>query len=266
MAAVVPGIDRSRVVPITPTLNPPYKELTVDSIQVSDRNRPVTHSHLAVTMSAGTLSTSGAAPGSIGNPFAFGPCYSPDAASPKGKVRTVSPPVWLRKMRFTAFRAKDSTKYSGGVGMGSYAANPDIKTTEDFEDNTDSDRDAAGDREDIRNHINDYGQRYVKAVYGADVTGTRTVKLVSHLRMDIGPGSQLKVTTDNEMPIFGNVVYGMVARVTIIIDVNKPFAGTSMLLSHIRSEQENALEYIGTSTHPLFQTAYKGGPLSTIFE
>ena len=264
LIGMIPGIHRTRVVPMAPTLATPYIELNVDDVQVNDRNRPVDHPLLAVTMSAGTLSTSGAGgAGSVGEPFAFGPCFSPSQASPKGQVRQVGPPPWLRKVQFHAFSPDTTLQPIDGVGMGAYAATEQQAGDDGFDSQTDADATNSQKAQEIRVAVDDYAYRYVKAVYANEMTGTRSMKLVSHLRLDVGPGSQVKVVTNSDIPVFGNIAYGMVARVTIVVDVSRPFAATSFQLSHVRSEQENAVDYIGTDSHPLFRNVFKGAPLDS---
>ena len=258
---IIHGIHRTRVVPLSPTLAEPFVELKINDIQVNDRNRPVDHPLLATTMSTGTLSTSGVAGNrAIGDPAAFGPCFSPPQASSKGQVRHIAPPVWLCKAQFQAFSSSTTLQSVDGVGMGMYAV---AKDESNFDSQVESDQANAKKAVDIRAAVDDYGYRYVKAMYAQEMSATRSMKLVSQLRFDIGPGSQVKVITDSDIPVFGNVAYGMVARVTVVVDVSRPFAATSFQLSHVRSEKENAIEFLGQDSHPLFRNVFKGAPLDS---
>lgn len=260
MCAVIPGIDRARVVPLSPSLNRVYKELGPNDLLRQDRNRPVEHPYRAVTMSAGNLSDAGSnmAGGQVREPFAFGPCFSPPKASKKGLVRQISPPAWLREAQFSAFDPAMTSRALDGVAGG-------LMGDQTADQANEADRSAAATAERLRSTVDQYGQDYVKAMYANDMIAARSVKLMTGLRMDISPGSQLKVNLNSDIPGFGNTLYGMVSRVSIIIDAGRPFAVSNFQLSHIRNEYENQTEVIGVEKHPLFEDQFLGAPISSDF-
>lgn len=257
MLTVISGISTARIVPLAPTLNKVFATLTPNDGTVLESNRPVEHPLLAVTMSAGQLTNAGGARSNTpGDPFAFGPCYSPAQASPDGMVVQQAPPPWLMRAQFSAFDPAATSRVADGVAggpMGDPGAN-------------DQDAKSETTAEELRVNIQKYGQDYVKAVYAHEVTNLRSVKYLSYPRFDIGPGSQVLIENDNTIAGFGDRIYGMVSKVTIMIDVTKPMAATTFQLSNTRDENENQLDYLAVDKHPLFDDVFIGAPLSAEFE
>jgi hypothetical protein len=259
---LVPGIDRCRVVPIAPTLNQVFKEFGPTECAVLDCNRPIDHYLKAVTMSAADITSAGqvvpTGPGSPSGISAFGPCYSPAAAGERGMVLPVEPPKWLRNAKFSAYDPVKTSRVLDGVAGGLYGANKDQADPNDV--------DLAAKAAQLRGDINKYGQDWVKSLYAEATTITRVMKLVSRFRLDVGPGSQILVSDARGVPGFGDKVYGMVSKVTIVVDGTRPMAATTYQVANLRDENENRLDFLGVERHPLFNECFVGSPLSAVFE
>ena len=257
MCAVIPGVERARVVPIAPTIVGTFTELTVDDVVVVDRNRPIEHPYLAVTMSGGQLNDAGQnlSGGGEAQPFEFGPCYSPDKAPPNGMVHQIAPPAWLRDVQLSAFDPAITSRAVDGVPGG-------LMKPPETGSNSDQSGEDGEKAAQLRREIDDYGQDYVKSVYANDVLGPRQLKCVGQFRLDVGPGTQVKVIVDDDIPGFGNTVYAMVARVTLVLDAARPFAGSSYIMTHARNEEENAIDFMGVDKHPLFDQQFTGAPIT----
>lgn len=256
LLSVIPGVSRARIVPFTATYNQVFKELGVNEAVVVDRNRPIDLPILATTMSAGTLKGAGAqrAEGTQ-DPFAFGPCYSPEGIPKSGVVRQIAPPPWLQTAQFSAFDPANTTRVIDGVGAGFMAVS-----------NAEADRVNDTKLVKLRADIDQYGQNYVKAAYGEESLIGRHMKVASYFRGDIGPGSQVKLNVDEDIRGFGNVAYAVVSKVTLTLDANAGMASSLFLLTHVRDENEQQTNYLGLSEHPLFAATFAGAPISSDFE
>lgn len=252
---LVPGIERCRVVPIAPTLNQVFKEFGPDESAVLDCNRPIDHYLRATTMSAADITSANQTVRQPTSTFkAFGPCYSPPAAGKKGMVLPISPPKWLRNAKFNAFDPSTTSQVLDGIAGGVFG-----------QATTEQDKATAEAAAKLRADVNTYGEAWAKAVYAEAVTITRTLKLASRFRLDVGPGSQILVSDPRGVPGFGDKVYGLVAKVTIIIDATRPMAAATYQVANLRDQNENRLDFLGTDKHPLFAESFVGAPLSEAF-
>jgi hypothetical protein len=108
--------------------------------------------------------------------------------------------------------------------------------------------------------------RYARQLYLLEKLRGRQVLLRGRLRVDIAPGSTIRVYANQdgfitEKGIQAPVVVGHVDRVSVIIDAEARQAFTLFGLSHFRSEAENEDDDTSTETHPLYSTTVPGAPL-----
>lgn len=108
---------------------------------------------------------------------------------------------------------------------------------------------------------------YAKLVYSNEVLKHRNGSVTGKFRLDIGPGSTVKVETAGELRLnkdaFDYPVYAMVDQVSYSLDSVASQATTSFVLSNIRSEIENQDSDITSTTNPLYDTVWLGSPLHT---
>lgn len=104
--------------------------------------------------------------------------------------------------------------------------------------------------------------RLAEQWFKSEVLSKRYGELSGKLRFDIAPGSSIKVLTPdltigNELPMFANVV-----SVSTVINAEQHTAGTSFSLSHMRTEEENNLEYFAGDLPALYSEAWAGDVLA----
>ncbi len=108
---------------------------------------------------------------------------------------------------------------------------------------------------------------YAKLVYSNEVLKHRNGSLTGKFRLDIAPGSTIKVETAGENRLnkdaFDYPVYAMVDQVSFSLDSVSSQASTSLVLSNIRSEIENQDADITATANPLYDTVWLGSPLHT---
>ncbi len=110
---------------------------------------------------------------------------------------------------------------------------------------------------------------YARALYAQEVLKTRAVDLTGRLRVDIAPGSMVKVERDPRkflagQDTLGQNVYGTVMQVDHMIDAETPKATTTFHISHLRSESEIDKPGYSVDKHPLWSKLWLGAPLVKI--
>jgi hypothetical protein len=86
----------------------------------------------------------------------------------------------------------------------------------------------------------------------------RTMSIQGRFRMDIAPGTQLRIHTAGER-FSGkeDTLYAMVNKVRL--DVSSNGASTFLVLQYVKSE--NDMQTFSVAEHPLYSTIWTGGPL-----
>lgn len=118
--------------------------------------------------------------------------------------------------------------------------------------------------------------RYAHSMFIAHGLRGRSGALGGKLRFDIAPGSNVLIKASlekflqNEDDLAINL-YGNVNRVTIAINSESAIAGTTFVLTHLRTEAENADPRTSAAEHPLFGDSIHGNkkygsPLLTIYD
>jgi hypothetical protein len=118
--------------------------------------------------------------------------------------------------------------------------------------------------------------RFAEHYFKTEVLSQRFGELSGKLRFDIAPGSVVQIETPPDDPTKRNrevtpedSVYATVIQVSFVINAEKAAAGTSFVLSHLRSYGENTeLQYTrcencgGADRPPLYSKPWFGGPLA----
>ena len=106
------------------------------------------------------------------------------------------------------------------------------------------------------------GDALAKAMFLADVFKMRSGALTTRLRFDIAPGSTIKFQDMNpEYDVPGFTGEGMTVNVTAVeinISAVPARCGTTLEINHARMDHESGM---AIAEHPLFGTAWTGGPL-----
>ena len=245
--AVVPMIDSALVIADTPIFTAaskqPYKVITPEDYDnetaAGAMERPISG---VIVVSSATSATNAVTPNNVKNIIG---CYAADPLNDDGVVLTVGTPPWLDYI-------------------------PDKERT----DPQQSDAAAA-------NTVRDLFNRWAKDVYVRNALRGRTQTLSGRLRFDIAPGSIVRISssqdviqaaTDDKLAFD---TYGQVARVSIFINTEAPAAGTSFLLTNVRTAEEYAGDTgknVYSVDRPAIFTAESihgkglhGAPLNTLF-
>ena len=96
-----------------------------------------------------------------------------------------------------------------------------------------------------------------------EVLSQRYGELSGKFRLDIAPGSIIKILTpDDPIEKNGLPVFASVTQVSIVINAEQHAAGTSFTLSNLRSEKENENNNYTSDSPPLYEKAWSGCDLA----
>lgn len=108
-------------------------------------------------------------------------------------------------------------------------------------------------------------QRYAKMRYNQMILRGRGAKIIGKLRFDIAPGSSVAINVKPSdirgLQIDAPRLYGLVSRLTIVIDVSRKLAATVFQIANLRTESENASPDYASDNHPLYGSVFHGAPL-----
>lgn len=248
---VVPQIEQALVVPRCAAINKHWQKVIArdDIIQMDTQqpaSTPVRGYLIGLSYAAASI-RDGSAEGSGSSENVQGVCWTPTPTPESGLLKYAPAPPWLQSVPLIQ---TDISELSQSVSRG--VAGPGEPSKVDQEELA-----ALGD---------EYAALYAKAMYNHERLMHRTMKLSVRLRWDIAPGSTVKVETgeDNIDGLHGTF-YGLVTRVTIMIDVSTKSAMTMLMLSHIRTEAEQISggEELTIDRNPLFDTNFVGAPIHT---
>jgi hypothetical protein len=249
--AVVPMVDTAVVIADVPALRnkQPYRTIRSNEYDSYDMAAELHRPLRAVGVVASYESPTQA--GLRGPADALpivGGCHVEDSvAAGDGTTLVVAAPPWLRSLQFQPAYAADSTGV-GGERPSPTATTPGeplargtfgVDTTELY-------------------------KRYAHSVFVNHMLRGRVGSLSGKLRFDIAPSSIVRITSTVDKFIGGEddlamTVIANVTRVTIAINSEAGLAGTTLSLSHIRTEEENAVPRTSVDRHPLFGDSIHAG-------
>jgi hypothetical protein len=254
--AVVPRISDALVVPFIPTYRNKFADIFSDDVSDVSLSRPTTRalrgfgllSSLSTTTGADMKPQGDATPG-------IGGFYS---AGRPGMIRLESGPRWTTDL-LTASRYSAAAAGAKGTTI-STADRPEAAPTREGA------TPAAAARDRAKNLIGPFLDRYARARYAAEILRGRMGTVSGLYRLDIAPGSTVRVQGAGEQFIAdedsaGQGFYGTVVRVSIAIDAEARKAGTAFHIAHVRSDQENEQDATSIDSHPLYGTAFSGASL-----
>jgi hypothetical protein len=106
---------------------------------------------------------------------------------------------------------------------------------------------------------------FAKLVYSTEVLKYRGGSLTGKFRLDIAPGSIVKIETAGEKVLnkdgFAYPIFASVDQVSLAVDSVSGQASTSFAISNVRSEIENADNDLTTETSPMYSNVWPGAPL-----
>lgn len=182
---------------------------------------------------------------------AFGLAFVPSLGGKTGRFLLRPAPVWLLPL---SAAARSSVNPGGAV--------PDASNPED------------GKAPDINQGAaeNNYfgaatpGNGCAAAILRDELFFMRQLSIRGKFRVDIAPGSLVQINTMGE--VFagqGQVLFGHVAAVKLELGIpgdGNGYASTTLNVVSVRSKTEHENGSLTVPTHPLYLTAWRGGPLS----
>ena len=102
------------------------------------------------------------------------------------------------------------------------------------------------------------GQKYAQYIFLTNYLNGRTATIVGKLRLDICPGTPVKIEVGGADLYGEQFIYGNVRSVTIMAETRSPSASTVFNIDHYYMEKEAAL---AAETHPLYSDVFKGASL-----
>lgn len=255
MFAVVPGVERAAVVPYNPVLRDPYKTIFAteyDAVQLAGDMPRILR---AVGLFGDKMMDGG--PPIQGQPVPFaqigiGGWFEPNGSN-GGQVILRQAPGWLAGVCPELYLEARSSPADLVVPTGPNPAAPAGAAP-------------AAPPADVLVGLSSVINRFAQAVYALEVLKFRRGSLTGKFRLDIAPGSAVKVETAAERFIgekdeFGQELYATVTGVSLFADSEAQKASTTFALAHHRAPDENTAEATSMARHPLYSTLWKGGPL-----
>lgn len=247
--AVVPLIDRTLIVPWNPCLRSAYKDVYATEYSNVERGSNVPLQLRAMAL-YGTFSAD--AGGNAGDSDGFkdiglGGVYAPGGV--EGVVKIIPAPSWL-----AGVAAQLYTRVGGG-GPGGLVRNAGAAPVAGAPAPPADPGAALGGLKDTLN-------KFARAAYHNEVLAFRTATLSGKFRLDIAPGSIVRVHVTPEKFLadddLGKVLYGAVTGVILDISAEAGRCQTVLRLAHVRSEEENKSDRFTAAVHPLYKTTWKG--------
>jgi hypothetical protein len=247
--AISPGVDFAQVVPFFAGNKDPYIEIEAD-----EYGQAAFSGHMAQIIEGVDIIW----PAAYNNSGVFMPRAErvPDPCTPlgafpawgerdkRGVVLVKEPPAWLQAYVDLAPASPDTTRL---VELAT------TKTMAQLQEEL-KDGNACG--------------LFAEHWYKNEVLQARYGEFSGKLRFDIAPGSTVKIKPPTKnMPMLPDNIdmYGMVTRVSFVINAERAQAGTAFAISHLRTEKENNDKKItGSITNnetPIYGKKWKGGPL-----
>jgi hypothetical protein len=259
--AIVPMVESAIVVADTPALaGVMWKEIRADDYASYDLSRESHRPLRAVGVVAGYASATGAgkeeAPEAAAGEeqIVIGGCYVEESVAPgDGMIMYVAAPGWLQTLFV-------QPNYIGGT-TGLNGEKPS-KTSTTPVDPPQPDMQRRGT---IGVEANALYERFAREVFVNQMLRGHTGAISGRLRFDIAPLSIVKINATSEKFLgrgqddLAESIYGCVQRVTIGIDAESGMAGTTFVLTHVRTETENTESRTSVDEHPLFGNSIHGG-------
>lgn len=245
--AVIPLVDSAIVVADTPAYNGDFwteiSPVDYDSFDMTgDLQRPLR----GVGVISTYASQSGAGERRVqdGDPI-IGGCYLEDSVSPSdGAILYVAPPAWLAALQYLPVL---NGPVQAGTPVPAATTPPTVPPP----------KDTAG------TDASALYSRFAQAVYANNMLRGRGGVAGGKLRFDIAPGSIIKIQASAARLIGGEdslavTQLAAVQRVTVGINAESAMAGTTLALTHLRTETENKKPRTSVSSHPLFGKSIHG--------
>lgn len=113
-------------------------------------------------------------------------------------------------------------------------------------------------QEKARTELKTVRSRFAQALYAFEVLKGRSGQINGTFRMDIAPGSTIRV---EGIGAGTPSVYASVMKVNMVLNADSQQSSTTYQLAHIRTELENELDTLSVERHPLYDSTWVGDTL-----
>lgn len=256
MAAVIPMVDRALVVPLQPGLRRVWQTIVGEDYDSFQDYTTLIRPLRGVGVFTGIASGAGGLPAQPGAAAESLPSiggYFENTSLPGGMVRFFTGPAWLSRVQSTdlhGFRAANPLGLTGSAMYPGVGPPPLTRTP-------------AAAQARAAPILSGFAQ----SLYINEALVGRTRTIASRPRFDIAPGSSVRVITAETAARRGLAVesqeslYGTVSRVVVGFDAENCKAYSNLLLTHVRTEAENADNATSIAAHPLWAYVWRGAPL-----
>lgn len=263
--AISPGVDFALPVPFFPGLSRPYTTITGEEYNYANFNSNVAHLIESINIFYAPQSSTGLFAGGVVPPI-ISYCdpwgsYPKDANDKdfRGNILVREPPSWLANPAYMSYWTPGTTMPAPAGSTTSPQKGDDVnpggpKRPQDAEQNL---KDST---------ILD---RYAEHWFKSAVLGQRHGELSGKFRLDIAPGSTVKIDPpDTAIGGEATAMFASVVQVAFVINSEQHTAGTSFTLSNLRTAAENSnggpmRGRFTAPNPPLYSEAatWSGGPL-----
>jgi hypothetical protein len=257
--AVSPSATFANVIPHYGGIRKEWVRIKGDEYNYASFNHSISSLIESIEIRFAQNSTSGGWP--VGGGFPSLSYYKPLSRFPqrntkhRGQVIVKDPPAWITNTIPSAVYGPWS---SGVQGTPSDQGEGKSAPPDEAQRPADTDKNLQG-----APTVNAYAKQW----YQTAVLSQRVGELSGKLRFDIAPGSIVRIDVPNkDIELDYNDMqkhkYALVTQVAFSINAQQPSAGTSFMLTNIRTKKENNDSQLTNPVPPLYPASdWKGGPL-----
>jgi hypothetical protein len=256
MFAVIPMVERALVVPFVPGLRTPYVTISAGEYEFGKLSGDMPRVLRGVGIYGGKNFEAGSEQTGDDavdyDQFAIGGYFQ---GAKTGQILFKQAPMWMSTLNLSS----EVDRASGGGGAPrADALNPG--------------EGAAPGKDPPKKKAEANGRlmnAFAETMYVYEVLKFRMGDMSGKFRVDIGPGSIVKVEGCGEKFLgvddkFGQTLFATVLQLNWFLDAESPRAGTSFHLAHVRNELENTTDGFSLDKHPIWSEAWTGCPLQKI--
>ena len=256
--SISPGVTFAQPIPFFAGLQKEYKTIYGEEYNFANFNANVAHLIESINVFYAPQGSSGALDGGV-MPASISYAEPWGRYPPKGKVdirgniMARDPPLWLSNPRYAVLWTRETTLHAPAG------------STADPQKGKPTSSEGPKRPKDLEKNIQDSTimTRFCEHWYKSAILGQRYGELSGKFRLDIAPGSIVKIQPpDTAIGQEKTVMWGSVVQVGLMINAETHQAGTSFVLSNLRNPKENEdTLHFTAAKPPLYKTAWPGGPL-----
>jgi hypothetical protein len=256
--SISPGVTFAQPIPFFAGLQKEYKTIYGEEYNYANFNANVAHLIESINVFYAPQSSSGAiaggkVPASVGYNEPWGRYPPKGQVNIRGNIMARDPPLWLSNPRYAVLWTRETTLHTPAG------------STADPQQGKEKSSEGPLRPKDLEKNVraSTVMSRFCEHWYKSAILGQRYGELSGKFRLDIAPGSIVKIQPpDSAIGQEKMVMYGSVVQVGLMINAETHQAGTSLVLSNLRNTKENQdTVHFTAAKPPLYKTAWPGGPL-----